>query len=219
MAASNGVNDSIYASNTVGMKAMENNLLHLLRPYADDACAAGRVPSDEECAAWLEERDVPIHICDHSKLVARVATCVATAARDAGQPVDVQAVRASALLHDVAKGYTIMHGGNHAQLGAVWVHEYTDNPLIAQGVLYHVGWPFELDLAQNFLAIAVCYADKRVRHDEIVTVDERFADLLERYGTTPQAREYTRIAHERAQRVEAYLRTYTGADFACASFS
>jgi hypothetical protein len=102
--------------------------------------------------------------------------------------VDEQAVRASALLHDLAKGYTIQYGGHHSQLGGAWVQDLTRNPQIAQGVIHHVYWPFEIDPRRHFLPLAVSYADKRVRHDVIVTLTERFEDLFVRYGATGEIR-------------------------------
>ncbi len=32
------------------------------------------------------------------------------------------------------------------------------------------------------------YADKRVRHDTVVSLEERFIDFVERYGVTPEQR-------------------------------
>ncbi|MDK2955537.1 MAG: hypothetical protein PWQ57_1033 [Desulfovibrionales bacterium] len=146
------------------------------------------VPSEEECLAICKAFDMPAHILRHSQTVARVASCLASRAVQAGLDVDEQAVRASALLHDLAKGYTIQYGGHHSQLGGAWVQDLTHNPQIAQGVIHHVYWPFEVDPRRYFLPLAVGYADKRVRHDVIVTLTERFEDLFVRYGATGDIR-------------------------------
>jgi putative nucleotidyltransferase with HDIG domain len=142
------------------------------------------VPSDEDCFDWWDRYAMPDNIRRHSLLVARIATAIARIGKDAGMSVDVPTVRASALLHDIAKGYAIHYGGQHAQLGAAWVTELTRNPLIAQGILHHVYWPFEIDVRRFFMPLAVCYADKRVQHDEFVSVHDRFDDLVARYGNT-----------------------------------
>ncbi len=39
------------------------------------------------------------------------------------------------------------------------------------------------------LPVVVAYADKRVRHADIVSVQERFDDLMVRYGTDEEKRE------------------------------
>lgn len=145
---------------------------------------------------------MPGHIRAHSGMVARVATHLAVLAHEAGLDVNVAEVRASALLHDIAKAYTIYHGGNHSQLGASWVVDVTGNPALAQGVMHHVYWPFDLRLSGHLLPLAVIYGDKRVAHDHIVSLDERFQDLLDRYGKTPLIRERIAATHEQAVDIE-----------------
>lgn len=148
------------------------------------------------------------HIKRHSELVAQVATTLAQMAleRKAGNPQQlspddfVQSVRAAGLLHDLGKTCTIQMGGDHGQLGAGWVMQLTGNPHIAQGVMHHVYWPGELDLARHFLPLAIIYADKRVRHDELVSLEERFDDLMDRYGTSERSRVW--IGRSRQQNLD-----------------
>ena len=122
------------------------------------------------------------NVAEHSQMVADIATFLARRAESLGMDVDVPTVRASALLHDIAKTYCIRHGGNHSQLGGAWTVELTGNPVIASGVTHHVYWPFELDLVRYFTPLVVLYADKRVNHNRIVSVETRFDDLIKRYG-------------------------------------
>ncbi len=96
--------------------------------------------------------------------------------------VPVEAVVASALLHDIGKFYCIEHGGFHNQLGASLVMQLTGNPAIAQGVMHHVFWPGEIDVDKFFLPLVLIYSDKRVKHDTIVSLETRFQDLFSRYG-------------------------------------
>jgi hypothetical protein len=98
--------------------------------------------------------------------------------------VSQQTLRSAGLLHDLAKTYTVRYGGNHCQLGAAWVMALTGNPAIAQAVRHHVVWPGLVDIRAHFLPLVIIYADKRVKHDHIVTLPERFSDLLHRYGTS-----------------------------------
>ncbi|MFZ5428093.1 MAG: HDIG domain-containing metalloprotein [Thermodesulfobacteriota bacterium] len=156
-------------------------------------------PSDERCYQLWDEYGMLPHIREHSLGVARVATTLALAAARAGLDVDVQTVRASALLHDIAKTYTIRHGGNHSQLGGAWMQERTRNPVLAMGIIHHVHWPWTVDVFAYFLPLAIIYGDKRVRHDSIVSLDERFEDLHARYGTTQYIRD--RLAESKSQSV------------------
>ena len=145
------------------------------------------------------------HIREHCRAVASVALDIVRRAEErgvlpAGRGLECPYVLAAGLLHDIAKTYTIRHGGSHAQLGAAWVREETGNPALAQAVLWHVSWPWpdgELDeLADPMrLPVIIAYADKRVRHNEVVTLEERFEDLMERYG----------IDDERKARITGYM--------------
>lgn len=160
------------------------------------------VSSDAECLQLWDKFDMLENVRRHSHAVADVATDLAELGIKQGFDVDVQLVRASALLHDIAKTYSIFHGGNHSQLGGAWVQEETGNPLVASGVTHHVFWPFELDIKRFFPQLAVLYADKRVRHDSIVDIPSRFEDLIKRYGVTQRIRDRIIITRDQALEVE-----------------
>lgn len=140
------------------------------------------VPNDRKCREFWSQFDMLDNVAEHSHEVARIATFLAARAREVGFDAHVPTVRASALMHDIAKSYCIINGGNHSQLGGAWTIELTKNPAIAVGVTHHVYWPFELDLDKYFTPLAVIYADKRVNHNKIVSIKDRFADLIIRYG-------------------------------------
>lgn len=164
-----------------------------------------RVPDEARCLAWWDRFAMPEHIRAHSRKVAQVACFVAKAGQRLGLDVDVDTVHASALLHDLAKIYCINHGGNHSQLGGAWAMALTGNPLLAQGVMHHVYWPFEVDLERFFTPLAVLYADKRVSHDRIVHIEDRFGDLLDRYGKTPEMCERIHTTNSQAKDIEDAL--------------
>ncbi len=180
----------------------------------------GRIPSDDECRKWWNLYGMLDHIKDHSELVADVSTTLAVlAARQGlgdpdglGQDDFVQSVRAAGLLHDLGKTYSIRHGGNHSQIGAAWVMDLIRSPRIAQGVVHHVYWPGPLDLDRHFLPLAIIYADKRVKHDAIVGMEERFADLFERYGQTERSREWITRSFNQGRELERLLSTFLGED-------
>ena len=140
------------------------------------------VPDDARCRMHWKRFNMLENVAEHSLAVADIATFLARRAEEMGMAVDVPTVRASAMLHDIAKTYCIRHGGNHSQLGGAWAMELTGNPVIACGVTHHVYWPFALDLEKYFTPLAVLYADKRVNHNRLVSIEERFDDLIKRYG-------------------------------------
>lgn len=155
------------------------------------------IPDYARCEQYVKDAGMPDHIWRHSLQVANIAVYISRQAEKAGKDIDIQAVQASALLHDIAKFYTIENGGFHNQLGGAWVMELTGNPVIAMGVTHHVYWPFTVDVEKFFLPLVVGYADKRVMHDTVTTINGRFDDLLVRYGKTELRR--SRINSTRAQ--------------------
>ncbi|MBQ9537622.1 MAG: HDIG domain-containing protein [Desulfovibrionaceae bacterium] len=147
--------------------------------------------SDELCFALWDKYAMPGNIREHSLLVAKIAAALATRGQDLGLAINVDLVRQSALLHDLGKAYSLAYGGSHSMLGAGWVVAETGNYALAQGVLHHVHWPWPLPCGSQVcsLPLIVLYADKRAKHDQCVTLDERASDLLERYGHDQEARE------------------------------
>lgn len=180
---------------------------------SDGIGPAGPVPTDEVCFRLQQKYGMPEHIRMHSRQVAHIATSIAEHAESIGfftehgrgDGKDVQEIRAAAFLHDLAKIHGVDWGGSHAQIGAAWALAETGNHRLAQAVLHHIWWPFELDPIKYFPGLAVLYADKRVRHDNIVSLGARFADLFERYGKSEESRKGIRQAMEQAMAVEHIL--------------
>ncbi|NHZ47587.1 phosphohydrolase [Nitratidesulfovibrio liaohensis] len=183
--------------------------------------SAWPVPDMAACHALWDRYAMPDHIRAHSLRVADMAMALARAAlnNEAGGPngpnstdIHLPSVLASALLHDIAKDYTIRFGGNHAQLGGAWALHETGNPRIAQGVMHHVHWPWRVDVTVRewLMPLIIIYADKRVKHDQLVTLEERFDDLVERYGRTERIRERIRESHEQAVEIELALSARLG---------
>ncbi|MDR1855712.1 MAG: HDIG domain-containing protein [Desulfovibrio sp.] len=162
------------------------------------------VPDDGECFRLWDKYAMLPNVRRHSLIVAHIATMLAERAFGRGMPVDVAEVRASALLHDIAKTYSVLHGGSHAQIGASWTVIETGSRILAQGVMMHVFWPWKLpdDATICSLPLFVLYADKRVRHDVCVSLDERYEDLLVRYGRTAEAKKGILRACRQGKRIE-----------------
>lgn len=176
---------------------------NLYFPYNED----WKVPGIGECFRLWQKYQMMSHIKGHCLMVARVALTMAKRFAKAGYPIREDLVLSSALLHDIAKSYTICFGGDHAVLGSAWVMQETQNPAIAQAVLAHVIWFFdegEQAIEKNpcTLPNLISYADKRVQHDRLVPLAGRFEDLLKRYGTSEEKRRLININYEQSQKIE-----------------
>jgi len=170
-------------------------------------------PSEKDCQALWDKYAMPQHIRLHSEQVALFSVMLAQRAAKLGCAVRVEEVRACALLHDIAKSYTLKHGGSHAQLGAVWILAETGHAGIAQGILHHVFWPWPLcEESLCTLPILVLYADKRTQHADFVTLEERFADLAVRYGIHEQARRGIETSRRQTVSIESALSARLGMD-------
>lgn len=121
------------------------------------------------------------NIIRHSVQVMHVAMALTENLRD---PDSVQPglVRAGALLHDIAKTRTIGSKElRHDMIGGQIMREMGYDA-IADIVESHVvfeGFRPDGELEAREL---VFYADKRVMHETIVSIDDRVDDLVERYG-------------------------------------
>ncbi|PLX41722.1 MAG: metal-dependent phosphohydrolase [Deltaproteobacteria bacterium] len=163
-----------------------------------------KVPTREECFEIMEEAKMPPHIIEHSAQVTKIAVFLAEALASSGVPVDTRLVEAGALLHDISKMESIDNGGNHAALGAELLKS-RGYPALSPLVERHVDLGEWSEDAPVDEAEIINYADKRVRHDEIVSLGERFDDLIARYGKTDGARTRMERLREEMFRLEKKL--------------
>lgn len=142
----------------------------------------GAVPSKAECFALIKRFKMPLHIVRHSALVAHIALFIAQKLENTGCPIDHVLVEAGALLHDIKKSETLVTKENHARAGSDLLVSL-GYPAVADIVRQHV----QLDSGVSDLVVVseaeiVNYADKRVKHDEVVDIEERFEDIQRRYA-------------------------------------
>ena len=120
------------------------------------------------------------NIKDHSFMVARVTSLLSGELRQAGLHIDEDLAVAAALLHDIAKTQCLESKCNHAHVG-VEICLDLGFPEVADIVGEHVVLS-DFDPPQLSAKEVVYYADKRVNHDKIVTLEERLEYILERYS-------------------------------------
>ncbi len=139
------------------------------------------IPTEKECYDIIKRYEMRENIIRHSEQVMRVSMALVERLKDPSL-IRPDLVRAGALLHDIAKSRTIdTKELRHDLIGGEMMRElgYDD---IAKIVETHVVFG-EVDrngrLEEREI---VFYADKRVMHDKIVSLDERIKDLVDRYG-------------------------------------
>jgi len=126
------------------------------------------------------------NIREHSFRVMQVSELLGRALAAAGFELHLPLISTGALLHDIGKTACLGTTNNHAHLGAD-ILSGLGYPELAQVVREHVRLEEMADPRPLREAEVVNYADKRVLHDRVVSLADRFADLQVRYGRTPEA--------------------------------
>jgi putative nucleotidyltransferase with HDIG domain len=138
-------------------------------------------------------------------MVAYISLCLGEWLREEMIYLDLQLLTSAALLHDIAKMKSINNGLDHAELGAEWLID-EGYPEVAEVVSNHV--VLQTDLSGPIVAKEIVYyADKRVRHCEIVSVAERLQDLRIRYGVDSLAMGRLSVLGDLTRSVEIKLFT------------
>ena len=163
------------------------------------------IPSPTDCLALMADHGMLPNIREHSLLVREVALHLGTSLVEAGFVLHLDLVEAGALLHDLGKTHCLGTSLNHAEWGAQAV-AVAGYPEVAQVVREHIFLESKgNDLRAIREAEVVNYADKRVLHTRVVTLMDRFADLMARYGKSEEARIRIAGLEQGAQRLEAKL--------------
>jgi hypothetical protein len=124
--------------------------------------------------------------------------------RSKGNHLDGQLVQAAALLHDITKSRSFNTAENHALTGGQTCADL-GYPEIGDLVRQHVRLDDYSDPKAISEAVIVNYADKRVLHDRIVSLDERMRYIQERYGIQPQHQHRIQYLWKKTQVLEKQI--------------
>jgi uncharacterized protein len=141
-----------------------------------------------KCIEMLKEQETPRNIFLHSRKVNAVAVFLAKKLIERGEKIDIHLVDMASLLHDLSKYREILA----REQCKMFKHNYE-----GYNVLMGKGYPFIARIAlkhgldeilsekyglEKWEDMLVYYADKRVNHDKIVSIEGRFKYLKMRYG-------------------------------------
>lgn len=162
------------------------------------------VPSADECRVLMDDVVVlPARIKAHCRQVATVAKRLAAALKAAGQAVDVDAVYAAALLHDIARLEK-----DHPAAGAHLLVQH-GFARIAPAVAAHMTLAHRAGDAIDTARI-VYLADKLVSGDRVVGLTQRFSRAMHEYGSDPDAAAAIDRRLNSARRIQAEVEKITG---------
>lgn len=159
------------------------------------------LPTEEECYDLLNTNNTPVNVIEHCKQVAELSCWLGKQLCEAGCVLNLELLKVSALLHDIAKGKD-----DHARAGAEIMVNY---PEIAEIIAAHMD--IILDPTQTITEKEIVYlADKLVKHNQIILLQDRFDELLERFKNKPETqkniRQRFKNAHMIQTRIENILR-------------
>ncbi len=147
------------------------------------------IPSREECLSLMSRHGMLENIVSHSLEVAKVALFISVELNKKGRTVDLGLVEAASLLHDLTKAECLKTKDDHAQTASRQLKRM-GYERVGDVVAQHIWLVKEGDPSYVSEEEIVNYADKRVMHDRIVPLEERFSDLKARYGLNQKAMDY-----------------------------
>ena len=159
------------------------------------------IPTREECLRLMNQYGMLENIIDHSIEVAKVALFLSTELNKRGQQIDLLLVEAASLLHDVTKTESFKTKEDHASTGSELL-KGIGYEKVGDVVAQHIWLSHQVDPLFVSEEEVVNYADKRVMHDRIVSLEERFNDLRDRYGKDQKGMDYLGRMEKVIQEIE-----------------
>jgi putative nucleotidyltransferase with HDIG domain len=150
---------------------------------------------------------MPEHIVAHSLQVCQIATCLVDHLSSPEISLDGPLIQAAALLHDITKTRSFETEENHALTGGQMLIDL-GYPEVGNLVRQHVRLDAYSGKSHPKEAEIINYADKRVLHDRIVSLDERMNYIMERYGRQSEHKQRIRLLWEKTKDLEKQIFSY-----------
>jgi uncharacterized protein len=139
------------------------------------------IPTTNQCYEMMEKYGMLENIKAHSIMVEKAAAVIAGEVKKNGVNISLSKVAAGALMHDIGKTLCLNTREDHAAKGSE-ICATNNFEEISDIVREHVILKkFDADGEITEKEI-IYYADKRVEHDKIVSLEERMEDLFIRYA-------------------------------------
>jgi len=181
-----------------------NSVWDLIQTLAYPRELKMEIPTKPACFKMMNEMGMMDHIVAHSLMVCRVSILLADTLAGQGISIDRRLVSSSSLLHDITKTRSFSTGENHALTGDTFLRE-KNYPELASIVGAHVRLSAYSSSTNPSETEIVNYADKRVLHDQVVTLKERMTYILERYGKSREMDRKLQLLWDKTVELETKL--------------
>ena len=139
------------------------------------------IPTIDQCFELMERYGMLENIKAHSIMVEKVANIIAREIMKTGADISMSMITAGALMHDIGKTPCLNTRADHAAKGSeICMLNHLEE--IAEIVKEHViieGFDPEGEVNEKEI---IYYADKRINHDKLVSLEKRLDYLLIRYA-------------------------------------
>ncbi len=158
------------------------------------------IPNRKDCLNLMDKYRVPVGIRKHCQVVNKIAVLLAKKLRAASIDVDVDLVDAASMLHDLMRviNFDTFEGAKREEQ-VVWEemkarYGYLDHaeasyevlkniyPKVAEVIIKHGVTSVIKGEPKNWEEKILAYADRRVMHTKIVSVDKRYEDIQLRHA-------------------------------------
>lgn len=145
------------------------------------------LPDVSTAEDWLAAQGVGGELLGHVRLVAAIAEHLARRLVAKGERVDPILAQRGGLLHDLAKVSAKQAGRSHEQMGAELLRDRGQLAL-SEITLRHAVWAPSTDdqRPETWEQKLVYYADRIAKGPQLVTIEERIADM---WGRRPELRD------------------------------
>lgn len=142
---------------------------------------ANKHPSREECLALLKEYNTPDHVIRHCIMVAETALKIGKALNERGCSLDLGLIQGAALIHDIARVED-----KHWEIGAEIASDlgYDQEADIINIHMFYNCDPSQEEIKEKDI---ICLADRMVKEDQYVGLDNRMKYILEKFKENHEA--------------------------------
>ena len=160
------------------------------------------IPDRKTCLSLLQRYGTPPHVVNHCLAVADTACRIASALNQNGCDLDLALLEGAALLHDIARVEE-----NHGQRGAEIAENlgYREMASLIYCHMFYSTDPTQERIGEQDI---LCLADRMVKEDLYVGIDERMRYILSKFKDNPEAVErITQRLEENKKLMERIERT------------
>ncbi len=163
-------------------------------------------PDMEECCSILDIYKVPENIIRHCRKVSEVSAEIFQSLDNAVYDLNECALKAAAMLHDIAKKEK-----NHARAGEKILQEIGYGKV---GCIIGSHTDIDVDDQGRITESEILYlADKLVKEDKVISIEERFKQSLNRYKDNPQVLRKIENRRDSAYKIMKKIEAATGKGF------